>query len=133
MSQPFNRLSQGNIQSSFNRVDLFKTNSLQFMTPKQAKISSCCWREVSRKRGSHSLILHIVLQSTIEPTPASFNYLNVHCKEEQLNATVFNPSVTAITNNLSEWRWKNNKSHISRPRKNTARSPLFVPIVGSNI
>lgn len=54
------------------------------MTQKQAEISSCCWREVSRKRGSHSLILHIVLQNTIETMLASFNYLSVHCKGEQL-------------------------------------------------
>lgn len=63
--------------------------------------------------------------NTIDTMLASFSYLSVHYKGEQLNAAIFNPSVTAITNNLSKWRRKNNKSHITRLRK-TLHVPLYL-------
>lgn len=51
----------------------------------------------------------------------------------QLKATVFNLMVTAITKNVSKWKCKNNKSHITRLRKTLHIPLLFVPFVGSNI
>lgn len=76
VSQAFTRLSQGNIQRFFNRFGLFTTNGLFSLWSRNRQERS--WREVSRKRGSHCLILDIVLQNTTETMLVSFNYLSVH-------------------------------------------------------
>lgn len=55
--------------------------------------------------------------NTISTTASTFNYHNIHYESKakaifvftQISATVFTPIVTAITNNLSKWKCKNNK------------------------